>query len=83
MMADSKKGYQLVPKPVPSRQRTSYYKQIIEDFTRGEHKSVLVAETGRKPVTLVQGLRKVLEGEEGITGVKVVQRGDETFLTRG
>jgi hypothetical protein len=75
------KGYALVPKPVPSRQRTSFYKQIIEDFAESKEKSALVDGTGRKPVTLVQGLRKVLEGEE-ITGVKVVQRGNETFLVR-
>lgn len=76
-----KQAYTLVPKQVPSRQRTSYYKQIVEEFSSSKDKSVLVAETGRKPVTLVQGLRKVLEGE-GMDNVRVVQRGEETFLVR-
>lgn len=78
----AKSSYTLVPRAVPSRQRTSYYKQIIEEFTGMKENSVLVAETGRKPVTLVQGLRKVVDSE-GASDIKVVQRGDETFLVRG
>jgi hypothetical protein len=75
------KGYTLIPKPVPSRQRTSFYKQIIADFISSAEKSVVVDGTDRKAVTLVQGLRKVLEAE-GNEGVRVVQRGAETFLVR-
>jgi hypothetical protein len=75
------KGYSLVPKQVPSRQRTSFYKQIITDFIVSGEKSALVDATDRKPVTLIQGLRKVLESE-GTPGVKVVQRGQETYLTK-
>lgn len=75
------KGYTLVPKPVPSRQRTSFYKQIIADFVATGERSALVEGTDRKPVTLVQGLRKVLEAE-GNTDIRVVQRGQETYLTR-
>ncbi len=75
------KGYSLVPKQVPSRQRTSFYKQIVMDFIESGEKSALVEGTDRKPVTLVQGLRKVLESEES-NGIRVVQRGMETYLVR-
>jgi hypothetical protein len=76
------KGYSLVPKSVPSRQRTSFYMQIVNDFRESGEKSVLVDGTDRKPVTLVQGLRKAIEAA-GIGDVKVIQRGSETFLVRG
>ncbi|MCZ7664321.1 MAG: hypothetical protein M5U22_15945 [Thermoleophilia bacterium] len=75
------KGYSLVPKSVPSRQRTSFYKQIVADFLASGEESVLVEGTDRKPVTLVQGLRKVLEAEDS-SEVRVIQRGQETYLTR-
>lgn len=75
------RGYSLVPKEVPTRQRTSFYKQIITDFEAMADKSVLVDVTDKKPVTLVQGLRKVIE-TEGKTSIRVVQRGSETYLTR-
>jgi len=42
---------------------------------------VLVSGTDRKPATLVQGLRKVLQTEDA-KGVKVVQRSQEVYLTR-
>lgn len=75
------KGYSLVPKAVPSRQRTSFYMQIVNDFKDSGEKSALVDGTDRKPVTLVQGLRKALEAS-GVTDVKVIQRGAETYLVR-
>jgi len=43
--------------------------------------SVLVDQTNRKPVTLVQGLRKAIETGE-MDAVKVVQRKEETYLVR-
>lgn len=79
-MAGSK-AYNLVAKSVPTRQRTSFYKQIIADFEAMKEKSVLVEVPNKKPVTLVQGLRKVLE-TEGKTDIRVVQRGLETYLIR-
>jgi len=75
------KGFQLVPQTVPVRQRSSYYKEIVGAFLDSGEKSVVVAGTDRRPVTLVQGLRKVVEND-AIKGVKVVQRGGEVFLTR-
>lgn len=75
------KGYALHPKPVPTRQRASFYKDIVTEFQEGNAKSCVVAETDRKPVTLVQGLRKVLE-TEGLKNVRVVQRGSEVFLVK-
>ena len=75
------KGYTLVPKSVPTRQRTSFYMQIVNDFKDSGEKSALVDGTDRKPVTLVQGLRKALEAA-GVTDVKVIQRSAETYLVR-
>ena len=80
-MAQSSKGYRLVPADVPRRQRTSFYTEIIDEFQKGGEKSAVVEGTGKKAVTLVQGLRKALQSE-GITDVGVVQRGDQTFLVR-
>jgi len=75
-------GFTLVSKAIPSRRRTGFYELIVSDFMEGKDKSVLVDGTERKPATLVQGLRKVLKAE-GNTNVKVVQRGDETYLVKG
>lgn len=75
-------GYTLVSKTIPSRRRTGFYEFIIADFKASKDKSALVDGTERKPATLVQGLRKVLKAE-GPTNVKVVQRGDETYLVKG
>lgn len=75
------KGFELIPQTVPARQRSSFYKQIITEFLDSGERSVAIRGTDRKAVTLVQGLRKVLEAEN-IEGVKVVQRSQEIFLTK-
>jgi hypothetical protein len=75
------KGFALIPRAVPMRQRSSFYKEIVSEFLAGGSKSAVVAETDRKPVTLVQGLRKVLESE-GMQSVRVVQRGNDIFLVK-
>jgi hypothetical protein len=75
------KGYELVPQPVPTRQRASIYKEIVAEFLASGETSVLVAGTERKPITLLQGLRKAIE-VDGRTDVKVVQRGHEVFLVK-
>jgi hypothetical protein len=75
------KGFELIPQAVPTRQRSGFYREIITEFLESGERSVAVVGTDRKPVTLVQGLRKVLE-TEGIKGVKVVQRSQGIFLTR-
>ncbi|GAB4246494.1 MAG: hypothetical protein Kow00129_06820 [Thermoleophilia bacterium] len=75
------KGYTLVPQSVPSRQRSSFYQQIIKEFREKGVKSALVEGTDKKPVTLVQGLRKAIEAE-GYDDISVVQRGTETYLVR-
>ena len=79
-MAKSK-GFELIPQAVPTRQRSGFYREIITEFLDSGEKSVAVVGTDRKPVTLVQGLRKVLE-TEGIQGVKVVQRAQGIYLSR-
>jgi hypothetical protein len=79
-MAQNKR-FALIPRAVPTRQRSSFYKDIVNEFLASGAKSAVVAETDRKPVTLVQGLRKVLESDN-IKNVKVVQRGSEIFLVK-
>jgi hypothetical protein len=76
------KGYELVPRHVPLRQRSSFYRQIVHDFLSSGEKSVTVAGTNRKAATLVQGLRKVIQSED-ITGVRVLQRSQEVYLAKG
>ena len=75
------KGFELIPQAIPMRQRSSFYKEIVNEFLATKEKSAVVAGTDRKPVTLVQGLRKVLEVDNEMN-VKVVQRGAEIFLVR-
>ncbi len=76
------KGFELVPRRVPLRQRSSFYKQILTEFLATGEASVQIAGTDRKPATLVQGLRKVVQSE-GAKGVRVVQRAQDVYLTRG
>jgi hypothetical protein len=75
------KGFELIPQAVPMRQRSSFYKEIVNEFLASGEKSAVVSGTDRKPVTLVQGLRKILEGEN-IKNLRVVQRGPEIFLVK-
>jgi hypothetical protein len=75
------KGFELIPQAVPLRQRSSFYKEIVNEFLASGERSANVAGTDRKPVTLVQGLRKVLEAEN-VKNVRVVQRANEIFLVK-
>ncbi len=75
------KGFQLIPKPVPLRQRTNFYQEIVEAFVASGEKSAVVEGTERKPATLIQGLRKALEAT-GHNDIKVVQRMGDTYLTK-
>jgi hypothetical protein len=74
-------GYALVPKEVPARRRGSLYQVILEDFAASKERCVLVEETDKKPVTLVQGLRKAI-ASDGLTSVSVTQRGPKVFLVK-
>jgi hypothetical protein len=76
------KGFDLIPRPLPMRQRSSFYKEILTDFLKSGEKCVAIANTGRKPATLVQGLRKVIQSES-TKGVRVVQRSQEVYLAKG
>lgn len=75
------KGFELVPQHVPLRQRSSFYKEMITEFLNSGEKSVVVAGTDRKPATLVQGLRKVIQSD-GIKNVKVLQRSSDVYLSK-
>ncbi|MCE5254468.1 MAG: hypothetical protein LLG45_09750 [Actinomycetia bacterium] len=79
-MAKSKE-FELVPRRVPVRQRSSLYKQIVTEFLAIGEPSVQIAGTDRRPATLVQGLRKAVQSE-GTDGVRVVQRGQDVYLLR-
>jgi hypothetical protein len=75
------KGFELVPRRVPIRQRSSFYKQIVTEFLASSEVSVVIVGTDRKPATLVQGLRKVLKAEE-TNSIKVIQRAQEVYLVK-
>jgi hypothetical protein len=74
-------AYKLVPRAVPTRERESFYKQIVNDFLASKEQSVAVEETDRKAVTLVQGLRKALQSE-GRKNVRVLQRNNVVYLAK-
>ncbi len=82
-MAKSK-GFELIPQPVPPRRMSSsnFYRQIVNEFVKSGAASALVGGTDRKPATLVQSLRKVLE-TDGHKSISVVQRSGEVYLTKG
>ncbi len=75
------KGFELVPRHIPLRQRSSFYKEIITEFLSSGEKSVVVTGTDRKAATLVQGLRKVIQSE-GTKGIKVLQRSQDVYLAK-
>ena len=78
------KGFELIPRAVPPRRMSSsgFYRQIVDEFIKSGEKSVLIGGTDRKPATLVQSLRKVVESE-GLSDIAVVQRSGEVYITRG
>ncbi len=80
-MAKSK-GFELVPRQIPVRNRASFYKEIVAEFLQSGERSVAVTGTDRKVPTLVQGLRKVIQ-TEGTKGVRIVQRSQEVYLIKG
>ena len=79
-MAKSK-GFELIPQAIPARQRSGFYREILTEFMDSGEESAAIVGTNRKPVTLVQGLRKVLETED-IVGVRVIQRSQGVYLAR-
>ena len=81
MAKTEEKTYRLTYSEVPKTRRSGLYTAIIREFQEMEEESVLVSDTGKKPMTLQQGLRKALE-TEGIDDVRMVQRGEETYLVK-
>lgn len=75
------KAFKLIPQPLPTRMRSSLYREIVSEFVQSGMQSALVADTERKPATLVQGLRKVLKAE-GHKDIKVIQRLSDVYLIR-
>jgi hypothetical protein len=76
------KGFELIARPVPARRRSGFYREIVSEFLRSGDRSAVISGTDRKPATLVQGLRKVLDSD-GTKGVRVVQRAHDVYLTKG
>src|SRR5680860_81718 len=82
LMSDQKQSsYRLTSSEVPKTRRSGFYAAIIREFQEMEEESVLVSDTGKKPMTLQQGLRKALK-TQGIDDVRMVQRGEETYLVK-
>ena len=81
MAKTEEKTHRLTSSEVPKTRRSGLYTAIIREFQEMEEESVLVSDTGKKPMTLQQGLRKALE-TEGIDDVQVMQRGEETYLVK-
>jgi len=66
---------------VPERRTQSLYADIVADFIAKGTESMQVTIEGMKPATLRAGMRRALKGRPA-DGVKLAQRGDETFLVR-
>lgn len=73
------KTYELIEGDVPERRATSQYADIVADFLAQGTESMKVTIEGMKPATLRAGLRRALRHNEG---VKMAQRGEETYLVR-
>ena len=81
MAKTEEKSHRLVSSEVPKTRRSGFYAAIIRESQEMKEESVLVSDTGKKPMTLQQGLRKALE-TQGIDDVRMVQRGEETYLVK-
>jgi hypothetical protein len=73
------KPYKLSESEIPARQANSLYADIIADFIAQGTASMQVTIEGMKAMTLRAGLRRALKG---VDGVKMAQRGEETYLVR-
>lgn len=73
------KTYKLTESQIPERRTQSLYADIVADFIAQGAESMQVTIEGMKPATLRAGLRRALKGSEG---VKMAQRGEETYLIR-
>jgi hypothetical protein len=76
------KTYKFTPADLPPLHRgKGIYADIVADFIAQDTASMQVTIEGMKPATLRAGLRRALKGMEG-EGVKLAQRGEETYLAR-
>jgi hypothetical protein len=74
------KHYKFTPAEVPPLRRgKGIYDEIIADFLAKGAESMQVTIEGMKAATLRAGLRRALKGNEG---VRMAQRGEETYLVR-
>jgi hypothetical protein len=75
------KTYKLSESEIPARRATSQYADIVADFMAQGTESMKVTIEGVKPATLRAGLRRAPKGKVG-EGVRLAQRGEETYLVR-
>lgn len=75
------KPYKFTPSAVPARRTNSLYAHIVADFIAQGTESMQVTIEDMKSTTLRAGLRRALKGKEN-EGVRLAQRGEETFLVR-
>ena len=73
------KTYELTVSDAPARSTQSLYADIVADFIAQGTQSMQITIEGMKPATLRAGLRRALKGKEG---VRLAQRGEETYLVR-
>ena len=73
------KPYRLSESEIPARRATSQYADIVADFIAQGMDSMQITMEGMKPATLRARLRRALKGNKG---VKMAQRGEETYLVR-
>ena len=74
-------SFTLVPREVPGRRRYGRYADILREFRPSGEGSVLVEVEGKQAATIGQGPRKVVK-DQAAKDVRVVQRGEETYLAR-
>ena len=77
-MADT---YKLTARDMPGRRTHSIYADILREFVENGEASMLVQVEDKKPQTVRAGLRTAIK-QEGSVEVRLVQRGEDTYLVR-
>lgn len=81
MAAQRGSSFKLIPEKVPPRgARAGLYDRIVTDFLAKNVDSARVVVEGRKPASIRLSLKKAVDRSGG--KLRVVARGDDTYLTR-
>jgi hypothetical protein len=73
------KPHKFTPSGIPARRTNSLWADIVADFIAQGTAFMQVTIEGMKLATLRAGLRRALNG---VDGVKMAQRGEDTYLVR-